>query len=183
MIRGFRVKALIVPKVLRVETSLEGSAKVGVFSVLKISQRKISFTRSLRGVVLITAMCPRGFDVPIATNANLAARTKNLEIDYSAVSLNRASRVRFRYKLENVDAGWRDAGSRRQAFYNNLPPGKYQFVVSASNGDNLWNEAGATMNMEVPPTFLTRPPGFVHSACWRQCWVFGASCDYASDRL
>jgi signal transduction histidine kinase len=87
------------------------------------------------------------------TNAKLAARTKNLEIDYSAVSLNRASRVRFRYKLESVDAGWRDAGSRRQAFYNDLPPGKYRFVVSASNGDNLWNEAGATMNMEVPPAF------------------------------
>jgi ligand-binding sensor domain-containing protein len=88
-----------------------------------------------------------------ATNAKLAARTKNLEIDYTAVSLNRASRVRFRYKLEGMDAGWQNAGSRRQAFYNNLPPGKYQFVVSASNGDNLWNEAGATMNMEVPPAF------------------------------
>jgi len=88
-----------------------------------------------------------------AANAKLAARTKNLEIDYTAVSLNRASRVRFRYKLENVDAGWRDAGSRRQAFYSNLPPGKYRFVVSASNGDNLWNETGATMNMEVPPAF------------------------------
>ena len=88
-----------------------------------------------------------------ATNAKLAARTKNLEIDYSAVSLNRASRVRFRYKLESVDAVWRDAGSRRQAFYNDLPPGKYRFVVSASNGDNLWNEAGATMNMVVPPAF------------------------------
>jgi len=88
-----------------------------------------------------------------ATNAKLAARTKNLEIDYSAVSLNRASRVRFRYKLESVDAGWRDAGSRRQAFYNDLPPGNYRFEVSASNGDNLWNEAGATMNVEVPPAF------------------------------
>ena len=88
-----------------------------------------------------------------ATNTKLAARTKNLEIDYSAVSLNRASRVRFRYKLESVDAGWRDAGSRRQAFYNDLPPGKYRFEVSASNGDNLWNEAGATMNVEVPPAF------------------------------
>jgi signal transduction histidine kinase/ligand-binding sensor domain-containing protein len=87
------------------------------------------------------------------TNAKLDARTKNLQIDYSAVSLNRASRVRFRYKLEAVDAGWQDAGSRRQAFYNNLPPGKYRFVVSASNGDNLWNEVGATMNMEVPPAF------------------------------
>jgi signal transduction histidine kinase/ligand-binding sensor domain-containing protein len=87
------------------------------------------------------------------TNAKLAARTKNLEIDYGAVSLNRASRVRFRYKLESVDAGWRDAGSRRQAFYNDLPPGKYRFEVSASNGDNLWNEASAIMNMEVPPAF------------------------------
>jgi signal transduction histidine kinase/ligand-binding sensor domain-containing protein len=88
-----------------------------------------------------------------ATNAKLAARTKNLQIDYTAVSLNRASRVRFRYKLESVDAGWRDAGARRQAFYNDLPPGKYRFEVSASNGDNLWNEAGATMNVEVSPAF------------------------------
>jgi signal transduction histidine kinase/ligand-binding sensor domain-containing protein len=88
-----------------------------------------------------------------AANAKLAARTKNLEIDYSAVSLNRASRVRFRYKLEPVDAGWRDAGSRRQAFYNDLPPGKFRFVVSASNGDNLWNQTGATLNMEVARAF------------------------------
>jgi signal transduction histidine kinase len=88
-----------------------------------------------------------------ATNAKLAARTQNLEIDYTAVSLNRASRVRFRYKLEGMDAGWQNAGSRRQAFYSNLSPGRYRFVVSASNGDNFWNDAGAAMNMEVPPAF------------------------------
>jgi signal transduction histidine kinase/ligand-binding sensor domain-containing protein len=99
-----------------------------------------------------------------ATNAKLAARTKSLEIDYTAVSLNRASRVRFRYKLEGIDAGWQNAGSRRQAFYNNLPPGKYRFVVSASNGDNLWNEAGATMNMEVPPAFF-------QTIWFRSLWV------------
>jgi signal transduction histidine kinase/ligand-binding sensor domain-containing protein len=86
-------------------------------------------------------------------NAKLAARTKNLEFDYTAVSLNRASRVRFRYKLEGMDAGWQNVGSRRQAFYNNLPPGTYQFVVSASNGDNLWNEAGDTLIFNIPPMF------------------------------
>jgi signal transduction histidine kinase/ligand-binding sensor domain-containing protein len=103
--------------------------------------------------VSIVRVTSDGKDFSTATNVRLAAQTKNLEIDYTAVSLNRASRVRFRYKLEGVDAGWQNAGSRRQAFYTNLPPGKYQFVVSASNGDNLWNEAGATMNMEVPPAF------------------------------
>jgi ligand-binding sensor domain-containing protein len=86
-----------------------------------------------------------------APNAKLAARTKNLEIDYSAVSLNRASRVRFRYKLEHVDASWRDAGSRRQAFYNDLAPGKYRFVVSASNGDNLWNERARRWTLTLLP--------------------------------
>ncbi|MCU1336083.1 MAG: hypothetical protein JWO19_1664 [Bryobacterales bacterium] len=56
MIRGFTVKALIVPKVRGVETSLDGFAKFGLFSILNISHRKISFTRSVTGVVLITAM-------------------------------------------------------------------------------------------------------------------------------
>jgi hypothetical protein len=56
MIRGFTVKALITPKVLGIETSLDGFAKFGLSSKLKTSHRKISLTRSVRGVVLITAM-------------------------------------------------------------------------------------------------------------------------------
>src|SRR2546421_443292 len=56
MIRGFTVKALITPKVLGVETSLDGFAKFGLFSKLKISHRKISFTRSVRGVLLMAAL-------------------------------------------------------------------------------------------------------------------------------
>lgn len=123
--------------------------RAGVVSV-DPNDRNLNYPAPPVSIVRVTS---DGKDFSTATNVRLAARTKNLEIDYTAVSLNRASRVRFRYKLEGVDAGWQNAGSRRQAFYNNLPPGKYQFVVSASNGDNLWNEAGATMNMEVPPAF------------------------------
>jgi signal transduction histidine kinase len=120
--------------------------------VVSVDPEDLSLSIPAPPVSIVRAIADgRTFDA--ATNAKLAARTKNLEIDYTAVSLNRASRVRFRYKLEGMDAGWRDARSRRQAFYTNLPPGKYRFVVSASNGDNLWNEAGATMNMEVPPAF------------------------------
>src|SRR5216683_7752340 len=65
MIRGFTVKARIVPKELRVETSLEGLAKFEAFSILKISQRKVSFTRSLTGVVLITAMSKSRWSGPL----------------------------------------------------------------------------------------------------------------------
>jgi signal transduction histidine kinase/ligand-binding sensor domain-containing protein len=120
--------------------------------VVSVDPENPSLSSPVPPVSIVRAIADgKNFDT--ATNAKLAVRTRNLEIDFSAVSLNRASRVRFRYKLEGLDAGWQNAGSRRQAFYNDLPPGRYQFVVSASNGDNLWNETGATMTMEVPPAF------------------------------
>src|SRR6266478_4602824 len=64
MILGFTVSALITPKVLGVETSFEGFTKLGRFSTLNTSHRKISFTRSVRGVVLITAMSPTRWSGP-----------------------------------------------------------------------------------------------------------------------
>jgi signal transduction histidine kinase len=120
--------------------------------VVSVDPKDPSLSSPVPPVSVVRAIAD-GKTFSASTSIRLTARTKNLEIDYTAVSLNRASRVRFRYKLEGMDAGWQNAGSRRQAFYNNLPPGKYRFVVSASNGDNLWNEAGASMNMEVPPAF------------------------------
>jgi signal transduction histidine kinase/ligand-binding sensor domain-containing protein len=119
--------------------------------VVSVDPEDPSLSSPVPPVSIVRAIADgKAFD---AAHTKLAARTKNLEIDYSAVSLNRAARVRFRYKLAGVDADWRDAGARRQAFYNDLPPGKYQFVVSASNGDDVWNAAGAAINMEVPPAF------------------------------
>src|SRR5262249_47312446 len=45
---------------------------------------------------------------------HFAAGTSSLEIDYAALSFVEPRRVRFRYKLEGVDADWVDPGTRRQ---------------------------------------------------------------------
>src|SRR5208282_1072864 len=58
---------------------------------------------------------------------------RDLEIDYTALSLVAPEKNQFRYKLEGQDRDWQDAGNRRQAFYNDLPPGNYRFRVVASN--------------------------------------------------
>jgi signal transduction histidine kinase len=83
----------------------------------------------------------------------LPARTRNLEIDYTALSLSAPQKVKFRYKLEGHDTGWQNPGTRRQAFYTDLEPGSYTFHVVASNNDGLWNENGAAMNFAVAPAF------------------------------
>jgi len=62
-------------------------------------------------------------------------------------------KVRFRYKLEGRDTTWQDPGTRRQAFYSDLRPGKYRFRVIACNNDGVWNEEGATLDFSVAPAW------------------------------
>src|SRR6202451_46589 len=84
----------------------------------------------------------------------LPARTRNVEIDFTALSFVVPEKVKFRYKLEGHDADWLDSQTRRQAFYNDLPPGNYKFRVIASNNDGIWNETGATEDFTVLPAFF-----------------------------
>jgi signal transduction histidine kinase/ligand-binding sensor domain-containing protein len=78
---------------------------------------------------------------------------RNLEIDYTALSLAIPERVQFRYRLEGVDDDWQQPGTRRQAFYNDLRPRKYRFQVLASNNDGVWNVKGATLSFSVAPAW------------------------------
>jgi signal transduction histidine kinase len=89
-----------------------------------------------------------------ATALALPPRLANLNISYTALSLSVPSRVRFRYKLEGLDRDWQDAGTRREAFYTRLPPGKYRFRVIACNNDGVWNETGATLDFSIAPAWF-----------------------------
>ena len=84
---------------------------------------------------------------------HIPALTRDLEIDYTALSFVVPQKVHFQYKLEGYDRDWQDAGSRRQAFYSNLPPRNYTFRVKACNNSGLWNEAGASLDFFVAPAY------------------------------
>lgn len=89
--------------------------------------------------------------------------TDNVQIQYTAASLAIPGRVRFRYKLDGVDAAWQDAGSRREAFYANLSPGTYRFHVIAANDDGVWNNKGAEFAFSIAPWFYQT--GWFAAAC------------------
>jgi signal transduction histidine kinase/ligand-binding sensor domain-containing protein len=83
----------------------------------------------------------------------LPALTRDLEIDYTAPSFVVPQKVHFQYKLEGYDRDWQDPGTRRQAFYSNLPPRNYTFRVKACNNSGLWNEAGAALDFNIAPAY------------------------------
>jgi signal transduction histidine kinase/ligand-binding sensor domain-containing protein len=88
---------------------------------------------------------------------SLPPLTRDLHITYTALSLAVPQKVRFRYKLEGHDVDWVDPGTRRQAFYGDLPPGDYRFRVMASNNDGVWNEGGATLPFRILPAWHETP--------------------------
>lgn len=83
----------------------------------------------------------------------IPALTRDLQIDYTALSFSVPQKVHFRYLLEGHDPEWQDAGTRRQAFYSNLAPGNYHFRVIACNGSGVWNETGASFDFCVLPAY------------------------------
>jgi signal transduction histidine kinase len=86
-------------------------------------------------------------------NLKLPKLTQNLAITYTALSLAVPERVRFRYKLQDVDKDWQEAGSRREAFYTKLSPGHYTFSVVACNDTGVWNLSGASVEFTILPAF------------------------------
>ena len=86
-------------------------------------------------------------------NLRLPPLIRDLEIDYTALSLVAPEKNRFRYKLEGLDRDWHEVGSRRQAFYTNLPPRHYRFRVAACNNSGVWNEEGAFLDFSIAPAY------------------------------
>ena len=73
------------------------------------------------------------------------------EFDYAGLSFVAPQKVEYRYQLEGFDRGWVDAGTRRAAYYTNLPHGEYRFRVIARNNDGVWSKAAAVANLTVEP--------------------------------
>lgn len=100
----------------------------------------------------------------VASTLRIQPGRHRFELQYTGMSFDALDQMRFRYQLEGLDAGWVEAGARRTAFYNYVPPGRYRFRVSACNGGGIWNESGTTLSLVVAPYF------------WQKPWVLGLTC-------
>jgi signal transduction histidine kinase/ligand-binding sensor domain-containing protein len=92
-----------------------------------------------------------GREQAIADGAELPPGTRDMEIDYTSLTFGTPERIRFRYRLEGADSAWHEVGDRRRAYFTGLAPASYRFRVSASYGDGIWNETGASWSFRVLP--------------------------------
>ncbi len=88
-----------------------------------------------------------------ASSVRLPARTRDLQIDYTALSLTAPEKVHFKYKLEGQDPDWQEVVNDRDVQYSNLGPGTYRFRVIACNNTGVWNEQGDSLEFSIAPAY------------------------------
>lgn len=109
--------------------------------------------------VLITDF--RIFDQPIDLEQSVTMlRTIELSyqddffsFEFAALDYTNPQKNKYAYMLKGFDKDWIYSGSRRYVSYTNLDPGEYIFRVKASNNDGIWNEAGTSIRIIIPPPF------------------------------
>lgn len=88
-------------------------------------------------------------------------KSNNFSLDFSILSYINPQLNKYEYKLEGYDNKWIQTNSDRHfAYYNNLPPGDYQFIVKGANSNGVWSENVRTMLITILP-----PP-------WQTWWAY-----------
>lgn len=82
-----------------------------------------------------------------------SARARQIEFRFASPEYFAPERVRFKYRLEGLDADWSAPASARTASYRQLPPGDYRFRVLARGRDGVWSAAESSLPFTVTPLF------------------------------
>ncbi|MCB9544413.1 MAG: hypothetical protein H6706_00795 [Myxococcales bacterium] len=79
---------------------------------------------------------------------------RDLTFTFTAATSEHPEQVRFSYRLEGYDADWVEAGTRRAAFFTQVPPGRYRLAVRAQAPTGGWSAATLSPQVIVPPRFF-----------------------------
>jgi ligand-binding sensor domain-containing protein/signal transduction histidine kinase len=82
-----------------------------------------------------------------------SAGAGQFEFHYTGLSFQAPEKILFQHQLVGWDPDWIDAGTKRTAEYNYLPPASYTFRVRARNDDGFWIGDGISFKFQVLPHF------------------------------
>ncbi|HSU57081.1 MAG TPA: two-component regulator propeller domain-containing protein, partial [Candidatus Dormibacteraeota bacterium] len=91
------------------------------------------------------------------------ANTREITVRFSSPSLAAPEKCRFAYRIEGVDANWKELENRRAIYFYPPAPGNYVLRIKAANNDRTWNDKEATLAFTIQP--------LVWQTLWFRCLV------------
>jgi sugar lactone lactonase YvrE len=82
-----------------------------------------------------------------------------IELTYSAMKDDPSQTIQYGYKIVGIDRGW-NYTTQTKINYKNLPPGKYAFIIKATNEVGDWIKEETLLNITIRPPF------------WKTWWFY-----------
>lgn len=83
---------------------------------------------------------------------DLAYNQNLLTLEFGVMDYTNSAKNRYRYRLEDIDRDWVEAGTNRFANYAQLPGGNFTFQVIGSPDGEVWSQP-VTLQIRVHPPF------------------------------
>lgn len=101
-------------------------------------------------------------DKPLYLKESLTLGHQDARFSFSFGMINALSpaTVQYRYRLTGLDQNWTEAGTERQAFYNNVSFGDYRFEVQALEDGKAWS-ASRVLHITISPPPWLHPAALV----------------------
>jgi len=123
-------------------------ATIDGLAVIDTKQMRIN---DVPAPVVIQRVLINNENVAVDASVTMSPGKRDLELHFAGLSFVAPENVQYRYRLEGYKDDWIHAGTRRAAYYTNLPPGSYTFHVIACNNHGVWNTEGASLAVVVEP--------------------------------
>ena len=88
----------------------------------------------------------------IPYNLELPFDKNYLTFNFIGVSLTTPTKVSYQFMLKGIDKDWR-LSEKTDVSYSNIPPGNYEFLVKANNGEGIWNKEPISFKFKIRPPF------------------------------
>lgn len=106
------------------------------------SEKPVVYLTDLRinnkSVGVDTLNSPLDKHISLASHLELNYNQRSFALDFVGIRFGQTPDYTYCYKLEGFDEEW-NCGSRHSAAYTNIDPGKYAFLVKASNKEGVWS--------------------------------------------
>ncbi len=81
---------------------------------------------------------------------HLSYKQNIFSLEFIGFNYEAIGEIKYLFKLENYDDGWHKYGSDHRAYYYNVPPGKYTFLIKAFNAGGGSSEKSMTIIISPP---------------------------------
>jgi len=90
---------------------------------------------------------------PAGRELVLPPGTHHVELRFDSISLAWPEKIRFQYRMDDVDPVWLSADNSLTAVYTTIPVGRHVFRIRACNSDGVWDRSGISFPVTQKPYF------------------------------